>query len=430
MTELLLVAGGIIAIGLMFVFAIKPTLALLVFYCVLPLVSYASISTVKIPGSSATIALGGITSIFILLVGVLYVFFRGKNVLRWPGSTWFLCFLIISGLTVFASHDTFEGLKYWIRLLSLFILYLLTVSIFNTEKDASRFTTALLVSLVVPMAAGFYQFLSGTGMQDVMGIYKVPYGPRRIFGVFHIPNVYAAYLALPTFLTAILALEKGIPQRKRIICGLLTGASALSLFLTYTRSAWIGVFLGFLYVGFKRYKKIVAMLFIVAAIVFAVFSAEQLRLGEIQKGQVTGGGRLNLWRAMWPTALAKPILGNGLANTPRLVKRTTGVPNGGQSEYYKVLLESGFLGLFALLCTFALMFRGLVKALEFCRGNKVCEPLILSITAYFIASIFIAGFENFTLLENFFLIPVGVGIGVGYGVSNSNEHMLRKASNS
>jgi O-antigen ligase len=337
---------------------------------------------------------------------------RKATIFSLPGSIGFICFLIICGVSVFSAFRTIDGLKYWTRLVSLFILYLLAANTIKTEKDMSRFVIALLIGLATPMILGFYQFLAGTGMQDVKGLNRIPFGPRRIFGTFHLPNVYAAYLALPAFVTTTLALDKRLPQIKRFLFGLVACTVSVSLFLTFTRAAWLGVFFGFLYIGIKKYKRLLIVLFVITLLILATFSATELRMGEIQKRQVTASGRLELWKAMLPIAMEKPLMGHGLNNTPMLVKKRTGALNGGQSEYFKALLETGFPGLIALLSIFIPIFWSLTKTLKTCEGSPG-EPLMLSLAAYFIASAIIAGFENYTLLEHFFLIPMAVGIGVG-----------------
>lgn len=431
MSELVLIFGGLSVIGILVTFMLRPRLAMLVFYGSLPLIAFFSTSkantaanlSVKTTGLGLNLAFGGIMHIFILLAGLVYILANmRKDVLKWPGAFWFIIFLFISGFCIINSSDPMEGIKYWVRLASIFVLYILTANVMRNERNISPFVTALLIGLIIPIIVGFYQFFTDGGMQDVRGWEQTPFGPHRIFSIFNIPNTYAAYLALPALLSCAYALDIKSPLSRRCMYGILAFIVMISLFLTYTRASWLGVFVGLSYIGFKKYKKIIPILAVLVVLLATVFTAEQLRFGEVQKNNVTGSGRLVMWQATLPYAFRAPIFGFGLTNATQIIKKATGSPNGGQNEYFKVFLESGILGLIPMLLTFIMMFIGLLRVSELCRGDTKAEIFLFIITAYFIASAIISLFENYVLLDSIFIFPIAVAIGIGNArgqISNS-----------
>ncbi|MEA2493956.1 MAG: hypothetical protein QOJ29_1867, partial [Thermoleophilaceae bacterium] len=119
----------------------------------------------------------------------------------------------------------------------------------------------------------------------------------------------------------------------RISLALLLGLGTTALFLTYTRSAWIGFTLVLLLMGILRYRRL--LLIAAVGIALAAFVAPgaareaQLRFGDLtSKSEAAAANswtwRVDQWSAMIPYGFDRPLTGQGWGSYTRLTVRRFG----------------------------------------------------------------------------------------------------------
>lgn len=328
----------------------------------------------------------GIATLIILGGGLLYIIVNKVNILDPPASRPYLVFLAISLLTLLLTPDRLVGISDWIRLVSIFVIYILILNLFETEEKINKLFQAVLISVIVPSAVGFYQFLTDTGNQSV-------YGFNRIFATFIHPNPYAFYLTMLLPMGIVLLFKDGFSSRK-IILGILCATMGISLILTYTRVAWIAVFLAIVLLGTFRYRKLllisVPLFFLL--IKFDPFLAR--RLGDVfefssyYNPQNSFLWRIEYWSKVIPLILSRPILGHGLSSFS-FYSRGWAAHN----DYLRVAFETGFIGLGAYLWILLSLLRRAIYVYKRI-GMQYFKCLTLGFISIFIAYITIMLSDN------------------------------------
>ena len=284
----------------------------------------------------------GIATLIILGGGLSYIVVNKVNILEFPASRPYFVFLAISLLTLLLTPDRLVGISDWMRLVSIFVIYISILNLFETEEKIHKLLQATLISVIVPSAVGFYQFLTDTGNQSV-------YGFSRIFATFTHPNPYAFYLTMLLPMGIVLLLKDGFSSRS-IILGILCATMGISLILTYTRVAWIAVFLAIVLLGTFRYRK---LLLISVPLFFLLVKFDPFlvrRLGDVfefssyYNPQNSFVWRIKYWSEVIPLILSRPILGYGLSSFSFYSRRWAA-----HNDYLRVAFETGFIGLGAYL---------------------------------------------------------------------------------
>ena len=189
--------------------------------------------TMAIPGSAATIALGGPLQTMILLAGICMVMASKVRLLKMPAVPVFLALWLIMGISIIEAPggvvgitkmgmiaqyiprttDYVSSIKEWNRIGSFIFIYILAGLTFKGEKDIVRFVKMLFLSLPVPLAVGMYQFVARAGY---VPDYATVEHYNRIMGTFGLgcfPLAIAAKVPQPdvahnTFVTVLV--ETGI----------------------------------------------------------------------------------------------------------------------------------------------------------------------------------------------------------------------------
>ncbi len=348
-----------------------------------------------------TINLAAILAILVIAWSVYYLLKNktsfGKIPLLWP----WLIFLGVTAVSIIVSDDRFASLTEWIRLLSIFAIFLVAFDLTSKTKNGRIIFTAILVSAVIPLAVGFSQIMNG------QGVYEISTDLNRIPGTFAHPNSLAFYLVLVLALVFILAWPKSqavkapipsarvytpnsikFPETRKpgnfldlaglkvsklwLIC-LVVPALTL-LYFTYTRGAWLALGVVVLVLGIMKWKrKFVIFLVIVALVLglFILFSSQTTRISEFNitrtelyqrfisvfdsgNGQVTSvSWRIQMWSDLLIQAFpAKPLLGHGLGMyvpTSLVVHGYLEQPLEAHNDYVMLLIETGLSGLAAYL---------------------------------------------------------------------------------
>ena len=283
----------------------------------------------------------GAVSIALIVLGVFYVLYSKVNILKFEDSGPFLIFLLFCGISIAYSPDFKESLSDWLRIVSVFSVYILTRIIFVTQKKVLRLFTAILISSLLPVLVAYYQLVTGHGT-------VLDAGQHRVVGTFFHPNPFATYLMiLLTFLTAQILEGTRIVSRGFMVA--LTGAVFIIFIFTFSRGAWIAFACSMAVLGLLRYRKILSFMPVVLLGAFLMIPAIKDRMINIFDAGYTGGRsgwqwRLETWSDIGAMVAEKPLLGHGLS----AVYAGLGVQT--HNDYLRLTAEVGLLGLLAYLC--------------------------------------------------------------------------------
>jgi O-antigen ligase len=282
--------------------------------------------------------------------------------------------LTVPGLHVRWSDSLSIELFSWIGVGSVLATFCLAAWAVTTRRRLSWLVAAVLVGSLYPIGYALKQYAAGdltvrTGQSDSFAAVRGP---------FNHPNYLAFYLLVVIGIALAAFLEARRLVVRLALLALLAAASAC-LFLTYTRSAWIGAAIVVLVLGALRYRiLLVAGGVALALAAFAFPSAA--RKAQDRFGDLTSSGeshasnswnwRTGQWSRMEHFGWERPVLGQGFGSYPRLSIKEFGYTNphyqvadprhpfgskgiAPHNDYVKMFVETGIVGLALWVLTLA-----------------------------------------------------------------------------
>jgi len=270
-------------------------------------------------------------------MGVAHIGISRINLWRVPLTRPFLIYLGIAFVGLGIAPDTNLALEDWLRAVSAFMIYILVVDLMGSARDSRWMVRVMVLSAVVPVIFGIYQYITDTGNHGTAGL-------NRLQGTFTHPAPYAFFLVGLVPLVVVYALHTQSKLARLAFAALIPGM----LFCIYgseTRGAWIGLGVAFTVLLATKAKWAVLLVPLAAAAVFFAVPSVQARFGEA--GSDTGSV---LWRQrQWERSLR-------VASPPQLITtgaglRAVDVELGAltHNEYIRLLAETGVPGLLAVL---------------------------------------------------------------------------------
>lgn len=275
------------------------------------------------------------------------------------------------------------SLAEWIRILSIFSLYILSFILIKNQNDFRKLIYAILISVLIPGLTAFYQFFTQTGMtiidEDIS---------NRIFGTFAHPNLLAYYLTFPIVLIIFLVLNKEKYQLKNILFYLLFIFSFTLLILTYTRGAWVVFLIVIFTLGIIQYKKFLLGALIGLFLLYLLVPPLNTRVNNLFEYDPYSSiqWRINLWKDSLKYSQEELAVGYGVGTASKIILEKRGEQFGSpdpHNDYLKILIENGILGVISYLL--------------------IISTLLINLIWGYLKS-------NSTFNKNFFLLMIGVSI--------------------
>ncbi len=253
--------------------------------------------------------------IFILLLVLfcLNLYKKGKSInnikkslLLKKTSFLILFFLIISFLSIFWAKKLELAFYWWLRIFQGIILFFLLQKI---KFDFIKAGFSLVFAGLIQSFLGIYQFINqkvfaskwlGIASQDpskngVSVVETVDGRLLRVYGSLPHPNILAGFLVFLIFLSFVLYFLIKKNWQKYFLLGV-TGLMTLTLFLTYSRSAFVSLFFTFILSClslFKRNLNYLRLSFfkffslvVIIILVFFIFSFKDLMIRIKIKGRL------------------------------------------------------------------------------------------------------------------------------------------------
>lgn len=273
-----------------------------------------------------------------------------------------------------------------VRFYAAFALFVLVINVVTSRRRVASITTALALAAGLATAYGILQRL---------GLDPARWRSQdRLLSFFGNANFFAAFLiaVTPVFICRLLGSRQRAPA---FAYGALSLVCVLCLVLTFTRAAWIGFGVAFVFMvaavlGFSSLSArarrsvviVVVALAAVAAIMGAAVPEARRRLVSAFRPQTgTAKARLVIWEGALKLSARKPILGSGLGQFRVLIPRTRDpryldygvsfVTLHAHNEYLEVLAETGVVGLAAFLALLVLLFRHVLRATRETRDHAL-----------------------------------------------------------
>ena len=251
-----------------------------------------------------------ISEVLIALTLAAYLLRGARKSWRWPKTGFTLpaaLFFLAATASVFAASYPRYALREWrtdvVEPLIFFALLLLV------RPRVKPMLNALLLGGLVVTLAGFAQYALRHGIQAE--------GVLRMVGIYRSPDNFALYLGRLVPIAAAVGLLAPINKMWRAVY--LGGAALglLAVLLSFTRGAWLGVFVALLLVAAFAGRRWLMAGLLGGAVAAAGISTVQARriqsLFEFAPGS-TGYSRIELWRATGRMIAEHPIFGVGLDN--------------------------------------------------------------------------------------------------------------------
>ena len=383
----------------------------------------------EIPGTALTLRVAVLFA-FAAALRLLVLRVVRKDLTRWPvwvlPATVFLVASLIGALGAASRYLAFKGIYDW---LTIFAVVFVASETVRGRQQVVRLVYLLIAEGVVQAALGLLQYASG--LDAILSILRMP-----ISTLFFQPNLLQDRLAdlsfnwvvfdraspFGTFINGIdyaiflatligLALPLLFVERKRLLvlfgCMLLMGGALL---LTFKGSGLVAFGSGAVIAVLLSLRRPSPRLFAVGliglgcvvllALPFADLIVQRaLFLVQREQGGTGTAGRLEIWAGLLQVFLQRPIFGFGLNHAAALTEASRTLNRGAiafnfpsaESAYVSALVETGIVGLAALLTLFVDTFMRAVR-------RAWSEPLFAGVAAALVAllagNLTVAGFTT------------------------------------
>ncbi|WP_206830826.1 O-antigen ligase family protein [Alicyclobacillus fructus] len=292
------------------------------------------------------------------------------------GSIWDKIVLVI--LALIALNRVMRGHRpqvfAWSRYAGWYILYLIALlfvglgspgtSFDGLRADMYDMLFGLLLPFVVePEDAPSFLYLAAAlailvGLDGVLQYaLAVPIPPgwvdvgehvrTRVFSVLKSPNELGAYMEM----MAPLVMGMGFAEKNRVrkLIFLAGGFLCLvTLLLTYTRGAWLGLGVGVVLVALAFERRLLAVVVVLGVVGFFLPPIHHRIMdlfSQVYYIKSSQGGRLVRWQQAFDQLAGSPLFGAGLGRYGGAVASDKGLSIYSDNYYAKVLGESGLVGL-------------------------------------------------------------------------------------
>lgn len=393
---IILIPAGIASIAILLL--IPRPLALLSFLIILRMSLDISADTYSIPvGRNFSISLSQALGITVTVITSLSLLYHRKSWKSIPLRTAFMLILAWGFLSLSFSVDTTGTAREILRVLDLFLLFILAFVATKSRTDLKRLIIAFFLSSIIPIAVGIYQFAFHIGFQDES--VSIP----RIYGTFSHPNIFSLYLfsliALAFLFFSTLART---PKEKSTAIILLAGYVVM-LLLTYTRVSWVILFAFFFILALLRFRKLLTPIILLPLCLFIVIAPFQERLLDSIRFSPDSSisWRLSIWKDGISATIgnSRTLFGSGMNTFSTVSEHIRGLSQGPSNDphndFVKFFVEGGVIGLGIFILYLALIARGLLRQFNTSQNAE-------SKTAFLILFAFFASLMLASLSDNIF----------------------------
>ncbi len=340
-----------------------------------------------------TLVLSGSSFLGILLI-ILSIILLSKSIKKIPRQSllifWMLYLLSIL-ISIIFSIDKAISLYEFIRVLSIFMIFINALILIRNKKDFTYSIYAVLVSAILPVLLALYQMVTGSGIGS-NGL------ESRLFGTFTHPNAFASFVVIMISLVVFLIIKEKNNKGKNIANWILYATLFISIIIllaTFSRGALLAFIVFIFILSLLKSPKYILFAVILFVIVFATSQDFRDRTEDIYNPPADSSirWRFQQWDKMYKIYTENPIKGYGAGTEIIIHEKEFGFYAGNPYTHNDILrsaLETGVLGVitFSLLwiITIVTLFIQFIKTKE--KNKKLFLLLIFAlIVSEFIFSI-------------------------------------------
>ncbi len=285
------------------------------------------------------------TSLIGLLVILLAVFIFIKEKAWQKNIPLLLAWSLFLGIAIILSFFSINhsiGLVEVFRWLSFFALFILGFFLFPGGRKTTLLIKTLIFSSFIPLLVSLVQALNHQGFFD---------GERwRIAGTFVHPNMLAFYLVFIITLTLFIFLTLRQQAIEKYFYLILSLPLLTVLLLTYTRGAWLCLFLILFLIGLVRFRLFLLSACLILFLFYISFLPLQERINSLVSFSASDSTvwRLDLWRDAWGYTQNNLVIGHGPGTASLVIGQNRSHLLGSSephNDYIKIMLEMGIVGL-------------------------------------------------------------------------------------
>lgn len=293
----------------------------------------------------------------VILGGTVFLLSRNLPVLSLPGGRLLTLLIAIGAVGLLLSKWALHSLNEWLPIVSLIPTYAIVAHLFQRRDRLQLVIDTLAASFILPATLGLYQLLIGTG-------FLIPeLGIRRAYGTFVHPGPFGLYLVFIFSVFLCQAHDQSGPRRRLAV--VIAAVAGLLLLGTFTRAAWAGAIVVLLTVGLLRNRFLLIAVPLVALAAAGLIPAIGARLADPFGGSFAS--RVELWGILLHGWLEETeaegaillainrLVGLGPGGVDIITWRLLGERIGAHSDYVRVFVEYGILGLTVYLVLIASM---------------------------------------------------------------------------
>lgn len=293
------------------------------------------------------VPLTGIFGLVLITYSSLNCIFRRDYSILPPNIIFLYGLIFFSAISFLNTMNYMVSMSHVLKIATGVALYLLVYNSVQTESDAKKILYALVLTAIIPMLFGYYQFFTSAGGRGLMG------AAIRVNSFLCMANAYGEFLCICLCATLMLLFqEKERYKRMFLLCTMCS--IIVSSILALNRGSWIAMTAGLLlaYPGYRT--KLKARWFVLAGMLICILFSGIIvqRFLELEETTSWGAsrntfkGRVQFWKAIITLIPIHPLTGFGIG-TAKLVTdkfyKLNCVPH---NDYLRLVLEIGLPGAF------------------------------------------------------------------------------------
>lgn len=259
-----------------------------------------------------------LTTVFLILGSVTWLLklllTRGQIFWRTPFDLPILCFVLLAAGSILVSPDKgFSFYNYYNLMGRYILLYYLVVQNITAMKQLRQMTGAMLLAAVWVVGYGFYQYIYGIDVTNMLWIdgEQFPELKTRVFSTLENPNILAGYLTVMMSMIFGVACKIKARYDQYVLMSLFLFMGAC-LLMTYSRGAWISLFIVIAgYSVVKNRKVLLGLIVLSAVLLFFDASVTERLLSAFDANDTSSSMRVAIWESTLAIVVEHPFLGIG-----------------------------------------------------------------------------------------------------------------------
>jgi O-antigen ligase len=227
-------------------------------------------------------------------------------------------------------------------------MYLLTYNAISTDRHVKTALWGVVVSTIIPMIYGYYQFFTKTG-----SIYMTGKGATRLGSFFFQPNAYGEFICIALCASIMLLLLKVKTKKSLVLLICIIISLLISLLLSMHRGSWIALVIAFLVAYLPFYRKIKLRWYLFPGLLLAISGSGIIIERFVQLQQInpwghsynTLAGRVEYWIKILSLVPDNFLIGYGIGTSQLVMNKRFGINNIPHNDYIRLLFEVGAPGL-------------------------------------------------------------------------------------